>query len=215
MTNEAIVSVAGYIATDPDYVKSKPGTAAMTKMRLAWTPRRFDRETNGWVDQPTCFVWVKCWRKLADNANFSLSKGDPVVVSGTLTVSEYLAKDGTRRTSVDITATAIGHDLTRGVTSIRRQRSSSDKATQDERSAEADAAEAGSDRAEALEPGADADSREFGAAEAESGDLAIAGAGARDLETGELDPAGPEPAGSAIAADVADEEETPEPASAR
>jgi single-strand DNA-binding protein len=220
MPNEAIVSVAGYIATDPDNVKSKSGTAAMTKMRLAWTPRRFDRETNSWVDQPTCFVWVKCWRKLAENAYFSLSKGDPVVVSGTLTVSEYLAKDGTRRLSVDITATAIGHDLTRGVTSIHRQRSSSDQASQDARSSETESAEAGSDRLEALESGADTDSREFDTAEAGPGDLAIADDEARDLEAGGLDPAGPAQARSPLDANVADEadeadEETLEPAPAR
>lgn len=220
MTNEAIVSVAGYIATDPDFLKSKSGTAAMTKMRLAWTPRRFDRETNGWVDQSTCFVWVKCWRKLAENAYFSLSKGDPVVVSGTLTVSEYLAKDGTRRTSVDITATAIGHDLTRGVTSIHRQRPPSDPASQDSRSADAESAEAGSDRPESPEAGAGTDSREFGADEAGPGDLAIADDEARDLEAAGMDPTGPELARSPRDADVADvadedDEDALEPAPAR
>jgi single-strand DNA-binding protein len=215
MTNEAIVSVAGYIATDPDYLKSKSGTAAMVKMRLAWTPRRFDRETNGWVDQPTCFVWVKCWRKVADNANFSLSKGDPVVVSGTLTVSEYLAKDGTRRTSVDITATAIGHDLSRGVTSFRRQRPEKDQASRDAQSSDTESAEADSGRPEAPEPSSDADSRGFDAGEVEPGDLAIADVEARDLEAEDLDAADSELARSPLAADVPEEEEALEAASAR
>jgi single-strand DNA-binding protein len=214
MTNEAIVSVAGYIATTPDYLKSKSGTPAMVKMRLAWTPRRFDRETNGWVDQATCFVWVKCWRKLADNAGFSLAKGDPIVVSGPLTVSEYLAKDGTRRTSVEITATAIGHDLSRGVSSFRRQRPSNDQPSQDAQSSEADSAEAGSDRPDALDSGADTDSRGFDAAGVEPGDAEDGDLEGRRQEMADHEPADPE-ASSPLAADVPEDEEALEGASAR
>jgi single-strand DNA-binding protein len=219
MTNEAIVSVAGYIATDPEYLKSKPGTAAMVKMRLAWTPRRFDRETNGWVDQTTSFVWVKCWRKLAENAAFSLSKGDSIVVTGPLTVSEYLAKDGTRRTSVEITANAIGHDLSRGVSSFRRQRFSNDPASQDAQSSEAEAAEAGTDRPDALDPGADTDSRGFDAAGGEPGDMQGGDLEGRhhemaDREMADHEMADPE-ASSPLASDVPEEEEALEAASAR
>ena len=181
MTNEAIVSVAGYIATDPLPSKSKTGTP-MLKMRLAWTPRRLDRETNQWVDQPTCFAWVKCWRRLAENANFSMNKGDPIVVSGTLTVSEYLSKEGIRRTSVEITANAIGHDLSRGITAFRRQRN--ERTTEDPQTGP-DGAEVDSDRSEDPEGGPAAGSAE--AAEIDLGDLPDADEGS-DEEEDALEP---------------------------
>jgi single-strand DNA-binding protein len=188
MTNEAIVSVAGYVATDPLPSNSKSGTP-MLKMRVAWTPRRLDRETSQWMDQPTCFVWVKCWRRLAENVTFSMKKGDPIVVSGTLTVSEYLNKEGIRRTSVEISATAIGHDLSRGVTNFRRQR--------------------GSDR-----PAEDPQSGPDGT-EIDSGDLPDADPEAGDLESRHLGLVAPDLAGPEEVAEGSDEEEEAlEPASA-
>jgi len=182
MTNEAIISVAGYIATDPVPAKSKTGTP-MLKMRLAWTPRRLDRETNQWVDQPTCFAWVKCWRRLAENVNFSMNKGDPIVVSGILTVSEYLSKEGIRRTSVEITANAIGHDLSRGITAFRRQRN---ERTAEDAQAGQDGAEADSDRPEDAEGVPAADSAE--AADIDLSDLPDADDGS-DEEEEALEPA--------------------------
>jgi single-strand DNA-binding protein len=210
MTNEAIVSVAGYIATDPLPSTSKTGTP-MLKMRLAWTPRRLDRETNQWVDQPTCFAWVKCWRRLAENVNFSMNKGDPIVVSGTLTISEYVSKEGARRTSVEITATAIGHDLSRGITAFRRQRPGSERTAEDPQSG-SDGAEVDSDHA--VDPEADSVER----AEIGSGDLPEAdldgGDEPKHFELVAPELAGSEPSSPDGAADGS-EEEALESASAR
>jgi single-strand DNA-binding protein len=121
MSNEASFSVAGYVATQPVYRLTKSGVPTLS-MRLAWTPRRYDRASEQWADEPSCFVTVQCYRRVAENARFSLYKGDPVVVSGTLRIRDYDAKDGSRRTNIDITAATIGHDLTRGVTAFRRLR---------------------------------------------------------------------------------------------
>ena len=211
MTNEAIVSVAGYIATEPLPSNSKTGTP-MLKMRLAWTPRRLDRETNQWVDQPTCFVWVKCWRRLAENVNFSMNKGDPVVVSGSLTVSEYVNKDGIRRTSVEINATAIGHDLTRGITRFRRQRPGTDRTAEDPQSG-SDGADVDSDRPEDTDMGIGV----TGAALAgiDSGDLPDADLEAGDFESRHFGLVAPDLAGPEELAEGSDEdEEALEPAPA-
>jgi single-strand DNA-binding protein len=215
MTNEAIVTVAGYIATEPAYSKNTGGSP-MLKMRLAWTPRRFDRVTNQWQDQASCFVWVKCWRRIAENANFCLNKGDAVVVSGSLTVTEYLSKEGTRRTSVDITATSIGHDLSRGISSFRRQRQSDERTTPDPDSGQESAATE-SDRPEDLGPTADQDSLD----PAEAGELAVGDLEVDDLEAADagLADAGLADTGLADtglrASPLADEDEELEPASAR
>jgi single-strand DNA-binding protein len=139
MANEAYFSVAGYIATQPTWGHTKGGFRTLN-LRLAWTPRRFDREANSWVDGLSSFASVRCYRKLAEYAGRSLHKGDPVVVTGTLSVRDYDGKDGTRRTAVEITATTISHDLCRGVTMFTKVRESPEMTAEEfERSQQAQA----------------------------------------------------------------------------
>jgi single-strand DNA-binding protein len=120
MPNEAQFTVAGFVATSPSFSATKSGLPTMT-MRVAWTPRRVDRSTGEWTDEPTCFVSVKCYGRTAENCKISLEKGDPVVVTGTLRMHDYESKEGAMRTSVDITASAIGHDLARGTSVFNRR----------------------------------------------------------------------------------------------
>jgi single-strand DNA-binding protein len=119
MINEASFSVNGYVATQPKYGMTRAGDKTLY-MRVGWTPRRLDRTTGEWADQPTSFVSVTCYRKVAENAGFSLRRGDAVVLKGTLRVREYGDGDGPKRNSVEVVADSIGHDLTRGVSFFRR-----------------------------------------------------------------------------------------------
>jgi len=91
-------------------------------MRVAWTPRRLDRETGVWTDGRTSYVTVICWRKLAANVAVCVRKGDPVVVKGKLSVRPFDDKLGRPRLSVEIDASAVGHDLNRGVSAFQRVR---------------------------------------------------------------------------------------------
>src|SRR5215469_18249720 len=69
----------------------------------------------------TCALPIfTCWRKLAENLNVCLRKGDPVLVRGKLEVRPYVARDGQSRTAVDVDAITVGHDLTRGVAHFLR-----------------------------------------------------------------------------------------------
>ena len=115
MSNDAQVSLTGYVATQPKY-RTVGNGAAVVSMRVAWTTRYIDRGTGEWVDGNTSYVTVSCWRKLADNVALCLRKGDPVVVKGRLSVRPY-EKDGIPRTEVDVDASSVGHDLSRGVAS--------------------------------------------------------------------------------------------------
>jgi single-strand DNA-binding protein len=65
-------------------------------------------------------VRVTCWRRLADNLATCLRKGDPVLLRGRLDVRPFTGKDGVRRVSVDVEASHLGHDLSRGVAGFRR-----------------------------------------------------------------------------------------------
>jgi len=117
MVNEATVSVSGYIATQPKGGWTRDGTRTVS-MRLGWTPRRIDKTTGEWVDQPSSFVSVICYRKVAENAALCLRRGDPVLVKGSLRVREY--GEEPKRTAVEVIADTIGHDLSRGITIFKK-----------------------------------------------------------------------------------------------
>ena len=118
---EAHVSLTGYVATQPVTRFMKDGVTNVT-MRVAWTPRRQDRESGEWLDGNTSYATVICWRKLATNVAVCLRKGEPVTVQGRLSVREYQDREGRPRTAVEIEASAIGHDLNRGVATFARIR---------------------------------------------------------------------------------------------
>ncbi len=113
------LTVVGNVVDTPKVRRTKNGHT-VASFRVASTPRRFDRETNAWVDRPTLFVTVNCWRGLAENVADSVRKGEPVVVTGRYGQREYEV-DETLRTSYELEAVAVGHDLTRGVAQFRRQ----------------------------------------------------------------------------------------------
>jgi single-strand DNA-binding protein len=119
MINDAHVVFSGYVATDPTFKKLSDGTSN-AKLRVAYTPRRRSRATGEWGDGPTTFVTVECWRALADNVAVCLRKGEPVIVRGRLQVRPYESPPGTPRFSVEVDASAIGHDLNRGVAHFSR-----------------------------------------------------------------------------------------------
>ncbi len=120
MINDAQVFLSGYVAREPRFRITSNGISNVS-MRVAYTPRRVDRETGEWTDGPTSFVSVVCWRTLADNVAKCLHKGEPVVVKGRLQVRPY-DKDGVSRLAVEVEAAAVGHDLAHGVASFQRPR---------------------------------------------------------------------------------------------
>ncbi len=119
--NDAHISLTGYVATQP-VTRTVSSGASNTSMRVAWTPRRQDRVTGEWADGNTSYVTVICWRKLATHAAMSLRKGDPVVVRGRLSIRSYEDKNGNQRTAVEVEASSVGHDLSRGVALFNRTR---------------------------------------------------------------------------------------------
>ena len=120
--NETHVTVVGNLVADP-VLRVTPGEREVAGFRLASTVRRYDAELGRSVDVRTSFYSVSCWGYLARNAAESLRKGERVVVSGRLDVREYTGDDKVVRTSVDVVADAVGHDLVYGTsrfTKVRR-----------------------------------------------------------------------------------------------
>jgi single-strand DNA-binding protein len=115
MANEAHFSVIGFVATQPRGGYTKSGSRSVS-MRVGWTPRTFDRDTGEWADQPSSFITVQCYKRVAEHAAVCLRRGDPIVLRGTLRVREWVDQTGLRRSSVEVHADSIGHDLSRGIT---------------------------------------------------------------------------------------------------
>ncbi|WP_307126997.1 single-stranded DNA-binding protein [Streptomyces sp. B1I3] len=115
--NETWVTLVGNAATPVDFRETATGPTA--RFRMAVTPRRWDREKQLWADGRTSFYTVWAWRTLAANLAGSVSVGEPLVVHGRLKVREE-ERDGAWKTFVDIEATAVGHDLTKGTAAFRR-----------------------------------------------------------------------------------------------
>lgn len=96
------VSVMGLVATTPRHLVTQDGLP-ITSFRLAETN---DKGENNWYT-------VTSFKTLAINTAGSVSKGDRVIVSGSLRVRDW--DNGERAgTSVEIEADGIGHDLNKG-----------------------------------------------------------------------------------------------------
>jgi single-strand DNA-binding protein len=117
--NDTHVTVVGNVVDSPRRVSLENG--AVTNFRLASTARRFDSQTQEFVDAGTFWVDVECWNELSGNVSGSVSKGDPVVVQGTLTTHSWEGENG-RRSTPRIRAAAVGHNLARGTGVFRRSR---------------------------------------------------------------------------------------------
>ncbi|WP_211762866.1 single-stranded DNA-binding protein [Kutzneria sp. CA-103260] len=99
----------GNVATDVVLRQTQDGTS-YAGFGVVSVERKFDKQQDVWSDGHKLFVWVTGWKRLAKGAAASLKKGDPVIVSGRLRVEEY-EKDGEKRTTVKVEATAIGPNL--------------------------------------------------------------------------------------------------------
>ena len=119
--NETIVTVVGNVASDLKARRVGEDGARVVGFRVASSERRWDRTSEAWTDGDRFSAWVTCWRRLGDGVLVSLVKGDPVVVSGRLSVREY--EVGTeRRYSTEIVALAVGPDLARSTAAVSRRR---------------------------------------------------------------------------------------------
>ena len=120
--NETMVTVTGNVASD--VTSRRVGSAEehlLVTFRVASSERRWDKATETWIDGDRFSASVNCWRRLAEGVMLSLCKGDPVVVTGRLSVREYEV-EGARRYMTEIAATAVGPDLARSSARVTRRR---------------------------------------------------------------------------------------------
>jgi single-strand DNA-binding protein len=125
--NEALVTFQGWVGNEVVHRETAQGNVA--NFRVGTTPR-IRKRTGDWVDGPTSWFSVTCWRALADNVRDSVRKGEPVLVHGRLRTDVWEREDGQTSVTHVVEALYVGHDLTRGTTefvkSTRPERAESD-----------------------------------------------------------------------------------------
>ncbi|ADB31288.1 single-strand binding protein [Kribbella flavida DSM 17836] len=118
MSGETYLTLQGRVGGDVQF-KQVNGGHALASFRIGSTARTLDRAKGIWIDRPTTWFTVECWRTLAQNVADSVGRGDPVVVHGRLKTTEW-TEDGEPRSRTVIEALSVGHDLTRGTTSFSK-----------------------------------------------------------------------------------------------
>ena len=116
--NETHVTVVGNVATPVEYRTTESGVP-VARFRLASTVRRFDPQDRTWGDAGTSFYTVWARRSLAENVASSVTRGEPVIVTGQLRIQEY-TRDEKRHVDAQLSASSVGHDLTLGTSAFLR-----------------------------------------------------------------------------------------------
>lgn len=114
---EALITVRGNAGADARMRTLEDGTP-VTTFPVAHTPRI--RRGGEWVDGPTTWYRVSCWRWLAERVRDSIRKGDAVIVQGKVRTEQWRDEAGLVREGQLIEATTVGHDLTRGTAVFTR-----------------------------------------------------------------------------------------------
>lgn len=126
MFNETMVTLQGRVGGD--VVLRTAGESVVARFRVACTPRRFSRKTQEWGDGPTQWFTVHAWRALGEHCQASLNRGDPVVVHGRVNAHTYVSKAGVEVTELEVEASFVGHDLSRGTSQFTKAARVSERA---------------------------------------------------------------------------------------
>lgn len=113
MSTAPRTTITGRLTASPQLRRTKAG-APIAHFSVASTPRTF--RDGQWEDGEPLFLDCTAWRRLAEAACDTCTKGTMVVVTGTLGARSYDDRDGRRRTVIEMHAEEIGvHILDRSL----------------------------------------------------------------------------------------------------
>lgn len=127
MSQGNYIMLTGFVARDPELHVTKETRTPVAKIRVGSPSRYLDRGTGEWVDGDISYFDVTCWRFLAMNVKASLHKGDKVTLQGKFRTRTWMDSESRPRTTMEIIADAVGHNLTGGWTIYNRAASSPSK----------------------------------------------------------------------------------------
>ena len=141
--NDTLITFHGWAGSDVRH--RTVGDISVATFRVGSTPRL--RKDGEWVDGETTWYTVTAWRTLANHVRDSIRKGDPIIVHGRLRTETWQPEEGGATTTLQVEASLVGHDLTRGITHFIKQRTERSAPEPDEAADDADAAPLDSARA--------------------------------------------------------------------
>jgi single-strand DNA-binding protein len=119
MAGETQITVVGNLVDDPE-LRFTPSGAAVSKFRIASTPRYLDRTANEWKDGESLFLTCNVWRQAAENVAESLHRGTRVIVSGRLKSRSYETREGEKRTVFEIEVDEVGPSLRNATAKVNK-----------------------------------------------------------------------------------------------
>lgn len=119
MSGETPITIVGNLTSDPELRYTQNGLA-VAGFTVAQTPRFFDKQSNEFKDGEPLFMRCSVWREFAEHVAGSLTKGQRVIVQGTLQAHTYDTKEGEKRTGLELKVEAIGPDLRYATAQVTR-----------------------------------------------------------------------------------------------
>ncbi|MEJ6549873.1 single-stranded DNA-binding protein [Corynebacterium sp. USCH3] len=113
------ITVVGNLVADIE-LRYTPSGAAVANGRVASTPRRYDSQSNQWVDGDALFITFNIWKQAAENTANSLTKGDRVIVTGRLRQRSFETREGEKRTVFEVEADEVGPSLKYATTQVTK-----------------------------------------------------------------------------------------------
>jgi single-strand DNA-binding protein len=115
VANDQPIYITGKLTEDPA-LRFTPSGAAVANFTIAFNPRRFDRNTNEWVNGEATFWRCEAWNQgklsRAENICNLLKKGDSVIAQGVIETKKWETKEGEKRSALQVSIQSIGKDLT-------------------------------------------------------------------------------------------------------
>lgn len=118
MAQTSQIVISGFVGTAPKQWNSS-GKSTACSFRVGCSRRYFSVKDNEWKSAETTWIGVRAFRSLADNILTSITVGDPVIVTGSLSMDSW-EKDGIQHTMPVIEATNVGHDLCYGTATFAK-----------------------------------------------------------------------------------------------
>lgn len=106
--NELTTVIKGNLTSDPE--RRKTGAKAQVHFGVAHKPRRWDRETEGFVDSEPIFMRCIAHGAQGEHLYESMRRGDRVIAEVQLTQRTF-TKDGREQTVIEGTVIEIGASL--------------------------------------------------------------------------------------------------------
>lgn len=100
MASFNFITIVGYLGRDPE-LRYTPTGIPVCDFSVATTEKRKD----GSGEYKDITTWFRCtaWQKMAERANEYLQKGSPVFIVGPMILREWQDREGTMRTSAEVT----------------------------------------------------------------------------------------------------------------